>query len=105
GDNSAYLIGRRFGTRATARFFSGEKARKRIEWAERQLEERGGELILIVRFIFGGRTVITLSAGMVRFAWLRFVLFDFGVAVVWALYASLLGYFGGRAFEKAAWKG
>src|SRR5215471_9601509 len=26
-------------------------------------------------------------------------------AVGWALYASLLGYFGGRAFEDAAWKG
>ena len=26
-------------------------------------------------------------------------------AFVWALYAALLGYFGGRAFEHAAWKG
>ncbi|HEX6700180.1 MAG TPA: DedA family protein [Gaiellaceae bacterium] len=105
GDNSAYLIGRRFGTRASARFFSGKRARRRIEWAEHQLEERGGELIVTARFIPGGRTVITLSAGLVKFAWPRFVLFDFVAALVWALYASLLGYFGGRAFQKAAWKG
>ena len=105
GDNTAYLIGRRFGSRAQERFFSGEKARKRIEWAERQLEERGGELIVVARFIPGGRTAVTLSAGMLRFRWPRFVLFDAAAALSWALYAALLGYFGGRTFQHAAWKG
>ena len=105
GDNTAYLIGRRFGSRVTARFFGGERSRKRIEWAERQLAERGGELIAVARFIPGGRTVVTLSAGMLRYAWRRFVLFDAAAALLWALYAALLGYFGGRAFQHAAWKG
>ena len=105
GDNTAYLIGRRFGDRVTARFFSGAKSRKRIEWAERQLTERGGQLITVARFIPGGRTAVTLSAGLLEYPWRRFVLFDAVAAVLWALYAALLGYFGGRAFEKAAWKG
>jgi membrane protein DedA with SNARE-associated domain len=105
GDNGAYLIGRRFGTRATERFFSGGKAQKRIKWAHRQLRERGGELIAIGRFIPGGRTAVTLSAGTLRYPWPRFVVFDAAAAVGWALYAALLGYFGGRAFEHAAWKG
>jgi membrane-associated protein len=105
GDNTAYLIGRRFGSRATERFFSGEKARKRIEWAQRQVTERGGELIAVGRFIPGGRTAVTLSAGTLHYPWPRFALFDAAAALGWALYASLLGYFGGRAFEKAAWKG
>ena len=105
GDNTAYLLGRRFGTRAKDRFFRGEKARKRLDWAERQLEERGGELIVVGRFIPGGRTAVTLSAGTLRFPWRRFVLFDAAAALSWALYASLLGYFGGRAFENAPWKG
>jgi membrane protein DedA with SNARE-associated domain len=35
----------------------------------------------------------------------RFVIFDAIAALIWALYASLPGYFGGRAFENAAWKG
>jgi membrane-associated protein len=105
GDNTAYALGRRYGARIEARFFSGEKARKRIEWAERQLGERGGELIAIARFIPGGRTAVTLSAGTLGFPWRRFVLFDALAAVGWALYAALLGYFGGRAFEHEAWKG
>src|SRR5690348_3714455 len=36
GDNSAYLVGRRFGTPVRDRFFRGDKARKRLAWAERQ---------------------------------------------------------------------
>jgi membrane-associated protein len=105
GDNTAYLIGRRYGTRARQRFFRGEKARKRIEWADRQLEERGGELIAVGRFIPGGRTAVTLSAGTLHFPWRRFVVFDAAAALSWALYAALLGYFGGHAFEDAPWKG
>ena len=105
GDNTAYWIGRRFGERITTRFFSGEKAKRRIDWAQDQLRERGGELIAIGRFIPGGRTAVTLSAGLLRFHWPRFVLFDAIAGLAWALYASLLGYFGGRTFEHEAWKG
>ena len=105
GDNTAYFIGRRFGTRVNERFFRGEKAQKRIEWAQRQVMERGGELIAVGRFIPGGRTAVTLSAGTLGFPWPRFALFDAAAALGWALYAALLGYFGGRAFEHAPWKG
>jgi membrane-associated protein len=105
GDNLAYLIGRRFGGAVTNRFFRTEKAQQKIAWAQRQLRERGGQLILIGRFIPGGRTVVTLTAGTLRYRWPRFFAFDAIAALVWALYAALLGYFGGRAFEHAAWKG
>jgi membrane-associated protein len=105
GDNLAYLIGNRFGRRVAERFFHGEKAQKRIEWAEHQLDTRGGEVIAVSRFIPGGRTAVTLSAGTLGYPWRRFAMFDAMAAVGWALYASLLGYFGGRAFEDAPWKG
>jgi membrane-associated protein len=105
GDNTTYLLGRRFGRRIEARFFSGERGRRQIQWAERQLDERGGELIVIGRFIPGGRTAVTLSAGTLGYPWPRFALFDAAAALVWALYATLLGYFGGRAFEHAPWQG
>jgi membrane-associated protein len=105
GDNTAYLIGRRFGKGLVQRFFSGKKAQRRLDWAQDQLRERGGELIAIGRFIPGGRTAVTLSAGLLQFPWPRFAFFDAVAALAWALYASLLGYFGGRTFEHAAWKG
>lgn len=105
GDNLAYGIGRRYGTRAKERFFRGEKAKRRVEWASTQLEHRGGELIAVARFIPGGRTAVTLTAGLTRFPWRRFAVFDAIAAVIWAGYAALLGYFGGQAFEHQPWKG
>lgn len=98
GDNFAYLIGHTFGSRATERF-SGKKGRRRFKWAEEQLEERGGELIMVARFIPGGRTAVTLSAGTLGYPWRRFAAFDAVAAVAWALYSSLLGYYGGKTFE------
>jgi membrane-associated protein len=105
GDNAAYLIGYHLGPRARERFFHGKKSQKTFDWAERQLTRRGGELIAVARFIPGGRTAVTLSAGTLRYPWRRFAVFDVIAAVIWASYAALLGYFGGQAFEGAAWKG
>ena len=105
GDNLAYLVGYRFGGRAADRFLRGEKGKRSLRWAEAQLSERGGELIAVARFIPGGRTAVTLSAGTVRFPWPRFAVFDAIAAVIWGGYATLLGYFGGKTFEGAAWKG
>jgi membrane protein DedA with SNARE-associated domain len=105
GDNLAYAIGRRYGQRVTQRFFTSDKAKGRMAWAKRSLDERGGELIAVARFIPGGRTVVTLTAGLTRFEWRRYAVYDAAAAVLWACYGALLGYFGGRAFEEQAWKG
>jgi membrane-associated protein len=105
GDNVVYLVGHHFGDRARRRFFSGEKATARIDWAERQLKVRAGQLITGGRFIPGGRTAVALSAGLTHFPWRRYVVLDAFAALAWALYASLLGYFGGKAFEDQPWKG
>jgi membrane-associated protein len=105
GDNVAYFIGRRFGHRVTRRFFRGDKGRRSLDWAESQLQERGGELILVARFIPAGRTAVTLSAGTLKYPWRRFAIFDAIAGLTWACYAALLGYYGGKAFEDAPWKG
>jgi membrane protein DedA with SNARE-associated domain len=105
GDNTAYAIGHRFGPHAKARYLRGEKGRKTIRWADRQLAERGGELILVARFIPGGRIAVTLSAGAARYPWPRFAVFDAFAGIVWASYAALLGFFGGKAFEHTPWAG
>jgi membrane protein DedA with SNARE-associated domain len=99
GDNTVYLLGRLFGERARKRFFPGEKARRRIEWADEQLHERGGELIVVGRFIPGGRTAVALSSGTLNYPWRRFVMFDAAAALIWATYSALLGYYGGKTFE------
>ncbi len=104
GDNGSYWIGRTAGHRFVERFFKGER-RKQVDWAHRQVEERGGYLIIIGRFIPGGRIVVTLSCGMLEMPWRRFFAFDVVAGLVWATYAALLGYVGGRTFEESPFRG
>ena len=62
GDSTAYALGRTLGTRARDRLLRGERAQRALRWAERQLDERGWYLVLVARFVPGGRTVTTLTA-------------------------------------------
>jgi membrane-associated protein len=100
GYSSAYLIGRKVGPQARERLFKGGRARRGLDWAERELNERGPYLILIARFMPDGRTATTFSTGIVRFRAVVFFPVVAVAAVAWASYAVLLGYYGGRLFEQ-----
>jgi len=100
GDNISYWIGHFVGERTVKRLFRTEKWHRRLEWAEQTLDERGAYIILIARFIPGGRTAVTFSAGYVQtFPWRRFIVYDITAGILWATYAASLGYFGGKTFE------
>jgi membrane protein DedA with SNARE-associated domain len=100
GDNLCYAAGRWLGTPAVERFFSGEVAQRRLDWAQNFLNERGSYVLIVARFIPGGRTATTFTAGLVHLRWLtRFVPYIFIAAIFWACYAALLGYFGGKVFK------
>lgn len=100
GDNMSYLIGWRFGPWATRRFFApGTKGAARREWAERSLNRFGMGLIIVCRFVPGGRTAVTLCCGLIRYSWRRFAVSTAVAAVVWAGYAFFAGRIGGKAFE------
>jgi len=106
GDNISYAGGHFLGERLQRRFFAGEKAKKRLAWADRTLRERGWYLIIVARFIPGGRTVTTFTAGFTSaVSWRKFLLFDAIAAAIWGSYTVLLGYVGGRSFEEEPWKG
>ena len=98
GDHISYTLGRTVGERITDRLFRG-KRRRHIDWAERTLNERGGYLIVIGRFIPGGRTAVTFASGTLKMPLRRFTPWDMLAGFVWAVYASLIGFFGGKAFE------
>jgi membrane-associated protein len=100
GDNTSYALGRFIGQPVVGRFFSGERARERLDWAKRFLKERGSYVLIVARFVPGGRTATTFTSGLVRFSWhTRFAPFIFVAAVLWALYGALLGYLGGMVFR------
>jgi membrane-associated protein len=105
GDNLSYFLGHRFGPRVERRFFRGEKGAQRLAWAERSLGRFGVQLIVVCRFIPGGRTAVTLCCGMIGYPRRRFIIATAVAAVIWACYAFFLGRIGGRAFQGNPWVG
>lgn len=105
GDNLSYLIGRHFGPRVERRFFRGEKGARRRAWAERSLQRFGMQLIVVCRFVPGGRTAVTLCCGIVGYPRRRFVVATAIAGVIWASYSFAIGRLGGKAFQEAPWVG
>ena len=105
GDNLCYLLGRHFGPAMQRRFFSTPKGLRTQAWAERSLDRFGTQLIVVCRFIPGGRTAVTLTCGLTGYPRRRFVPATAVAAILWALYAFFIGRLGGRAFEHDPWIG
>jgi len=105
GDNLCYLLGRWFGPWIERRFFQSEKGQKRRNWAERSLERYGMPLIIVCRFIPGGRTAVMLCCGIVRYDRRRFVIATAAAGLIWASYSFFIGRLGGKAFEDKPWAG
>jgi len=100
GDNMSYLIGRRASVAVTRRYERTEKGKRRLETVIHQIHERGGLLLITARFIPGGRTILTLSCGITRQDRRWYATWIGIAATIWALYASLLGFIGGKSFEE-----
>lgn len=106
GDNISYGIGNAVGERTLKRIFKSERSLKGFVWAERQLLLRGWYLIIVARFIPGGRTATTFSAGYIHaMRYRKFLVADIAAGIIWGTYTGLLGYFGGKQFEEQPWKG
>jgi membrane-associated protein len=99
GDLVMYGIGRSAGTRIVRRYLSEGKRAKRVDWARDLLQRRGLSLIAAAQFIPGGRNVIMLSAGSLRYPLRRFLVAEAIGAAVWAAFQTALGYVGGRTFD------
>ena len=99
GDNFAYYIGVFFSERLQRRYNKSNKGRQRLRWAQHQIENRGGNLLITARFIPGGRTIVTLSCGITGQSRQWFMKWSAIAGVIWGLYATLLGFIGGKSFQ------
>jgi membrane protein DedA with SNARE-associated domain len=104
GDNISFALGRFVGDPVAARLFRMGKTRERLNWAKDELAKRGPTLVIAGRFIPGGRTAVTFTAGTVEYSWRRFLLADAAAGVLWGAYGTGIGYFGGAAFADDTWK-
>ena len=105
GDHISYYIGRKSGARIYARLKPGSRTRKAYDAVARMLEKRGGLVLVVARYIPGGRTAATLTTGATAYPLRSFTLYDTVAAVSWAIYSTAIGYIGGHAFEEQPLRG
>jgi membrane protein DedA with SNARE-associated domain len=117
GDSLAFLLGRstgsvgqqwlgglraRFAPKSDDEVKSG--ARRAAERFTRGLRRPGPLVLLLCRFVPGGRMAAGFHAGRTGYPIRLFALYDGAAAVSWALYGGLVGHVGGTAITQSAWR-
>jgi membrane-associated protein len=105
GDTISYLLGRRAQHRIIGLLSRTRRRRRMYAWARHALHERGGQILVTARFVPGGRTATTLTAGAIGYPRRTFQAFAALAAVCWAVYSVLLGYLGGLSADGSPVKG
>ncbi len=97
GDQLAYFVGRKFGTRVLdyRPRWRPAAARARLE-----LERRGTFLLVSFRFFYGLRNAVPFVAGLAGVPPRRFIPLNALGALLWAPAISVLGYVFGRAVSR-----
>ena len=103
GDNCGYWVGREFGFPLVYRYG------RYIHLDERRLKvgqylflKHGGMIVFFGRFVAVLRAFAAFLAGVNRYSWEEFFLFNAAGGIVWATIFGTGGYLLGRAFEHYA---
>jgi membrane-associated protein len=122
GDSIAFLLGRTAGQAAGGSWLSARLAALRDRFAPgnesghrsktqraavrftRGLRRPGPLVLLLCRFVPGGRMAAGYHAGRSGYPIRFFVLYDGLAAAGWASYGGLIGHIGGTAVTQSAWR-
>jgi membrane-associated protein len=129
GDSLAYVLGRTAGhvgsrnPRSSERWLTAKlnglrqrfapkhddgeppsKTRKAAARFTRGLTTPGPLVLLLCRFVPGGRMAAGYHAGRKGYPLRLWVLYDGAAALAWATYGGLVGHIGGTALTQSAWK-
>jgi membrane protein DedA with SNARE-associated domain len=100
GDLVPYTAGRLMSARMLKRLPPGTKRRAAHDWFTRELDARGGFILVTTRFIPVGRYLATLSTGIVGYPLAKYVPFVAFATTTWSAYTALTGYLGGVVFQE-----
>jgi membrane-associated protein len=98
GDNVAFLIGRKVGTRGF-RWMHRPRVMSAFAWARKELDRRGALLILSARYIPVGRVAVNMTAGATGFDQRKFVFFSVIAGISWSAYSVAIGALAGQWFH------
>jgi membrane protein DedA with SNARE-associated domain len=96
GDQFYFFLGRYQGARILARFPAAQERALRFD---AMLARWHAPLIIAIRFMYGFRIVGPILLGMGRVSSLKFVVFNFIGAAIWAPLIAGAGYFFGSVIE------
>ena len=103
GDHLAYGIGRGTERLGRAHRQASGKVQRLEAWASHQLAAHGPVVLIVARFIPGGRTASTFVSGRLRYPLRRFSPVTVVAGILWAGFGSVLGYLGGTTFHDNTW--
>ncbi len=84
GDMGLYLLGRFGGRRLLSKgFLNWIIKEEKLEKGAHLFREHGGKIVVTSRFLPGTRLPIYLSAGLLRYSFLKFSLFMAGACLIW----------------------
>lgn len=100
GNFTGYWFGHRTGPVLFQRKDTWLYKRKYVVMAEEFFHKYGGTALIIGRFVPIIRTFAPIFAGIVRFDFRKFILYNVSGAVVWVGILTLSGYFLGKRFPE-----
>ena len=103
GDNCGYWVGREFGFPLVYRY--GRYVRldeRRLKLGQYLFLKHGGKIVFFGRFVAVLRAFAAFLAGVNRFKWEEFFLYNAAGGIVWASIFGFGGFWLGRAFEHYA---
>lgn len=95
---------RRFAPRSDQRGKEQSRTKRAAERFTRGLRRPGPLVLLLCRFVPGGRMAAGYHAGRTGYSFKLFLLYDGGAAIAWATYGGLVGHVGGTAITQSAWR-
>jgi membrane protein DedA with SNARE-associated domain len=103
GDNFGYLIGRFVGVKVFERHGAlVGLTEKRLRLGEYLFERHGAKIVFFGRFIALLRVFAAVLAGLNKYAWRSFLIWNAAGAIVWALVMGVGGYVFGDAMDKVS---
>jgi membrane protein DedA with SNARE-associated domain len=94
----------RFAPRQDDAVHSTSRTRRAAERFTRGLRRPGPLVLLLCRFVPGGRMAAGYHAGRGGYPIRCFITYDGGAALAWATYGGLVGHVGGTAVTQSAWR-
>jgi membrane-associated protein len=124
GDSIAFVLGRTAGQHVGGHWLSDRlsalrkrfapkhdqadkpesKTKRAAERFTRGLRRPGPLVLLLCRFVPGGRMAAGYHAGRSGYPIKLFVMYDGAAAIGWATYGGLVGHVGGTAITQSAWR-